>query len=130
MNRTARHLLYAFILIAVFTVLLIAAARSMPQDVGHTNFYGQIATIAWAIGFATIFFSWARVDALAYGKSLRFAALFALLWPFFNIFTHVAYLLITRGLLIGTLASLKFFCFILASGIAWFALARALGSIF
>jgi hypothetical protein len=82
------------------------------------------------LGFAGIFFSWARLDALAHGKPKATALLFALLWPFLNLVVHIAYLFYTRGLRAGLLASLKFICFCLAAVIALVALGKLWGLVF
>ena len=78
----------------------------------------------WVLGFAGIFFSWARLDVSAHGKSKGTAAFFAGLWPFLLVVAHIAYLFYTRGLRNGLLASLKFVCFCLAAVISMIALGK------
>jgi hypothetical protein len=129
MNRTVGHLLYAVLWLTGFTLAVAAMARGVNPDFGQMGFYAQVGSIVWALGFAAIFYSWARKDAPAHGKSGKSAAVFAALWPFFNLVAHVVYLFFTRGFRNGLLATLKFICFLLAAGTAWFAFSRALGTI-
>ena len=129
MSRTARHLIYALLWLAAFTLVVVLFAHGANPDLGRMSFYAQLGSIFWVMGFAGIFYSWARVDAPSHSKSVKSAAVFAGLWLFFNFVAHVAYLFFTRGLRNGTLATLKFICFLLAAGIAWFLFGRALGTI-
>lgn len=129
MSRTALHLVYAVLWLgglALAAVLLVQAANT---DFGHVRFYSQIGSIVWVLGFALIFYSWARRDAPAHGRSVKSAAVFAALWPLLNVIAHVVYLFFTRGFRNGTLATLKFACFLLAAAIGWFLLGRALGAV-
>lgn len=81
----------------------------------------------WVLGFAAIFFSWARVDAIQYGKSKSSVVAFTLLWPFLIGFAHLGYLFYTRGFRNGLLASLKFVCFCLSAVLAMLLLAKLWG---
>jgi hypothetical protein len=128
MNRTLWHLLFAALWLAAFTLVVALFARGVSADVGHMRFYSQVGSIVWVVGFASIFFSWARVDAPAHGKTIKSAAVFAASWLFFNFIAHVVYLFFTRGFRNGALATLKFICFLLAVGIAWFLFGRVLGN--
>lgn len=129
MSRTLAHLLYATLWLTGFTVVVAAMTRGANPDFGQMGFYAQVGSIVWALGFNAIFYSWARKDAPAHGKSAKSAAVFAALWLFFNVVAHEVYLFFTRGFRNGLLATLKFVCFVLAAGIAWFAFSRALGTI-
>jgi hypothetical protein len=129
MNRTLAHLLYGTLWLMAFTLVVAVIARGANPDFGQMRFYAQVGSIIWVLGFAAIFYSWARKDAPAHGKSGKSAAVFAALWLFFNAVTNVVYLFYTRGFRNGLLATLKFVSFLLAAGIAWFAISWALGSI-
>src|SRR5882672_7151788 len=98
MNHTSRHLLFALLWLGVFLLVVVAFVRSANPDFGHLPFYTQVGSLAWVVGFAGIFYSWAREDAPVHGKSAKSAVVFAALWPFFIFFAHVAYLFYTRGL--------------------------------
>jgi hypothetical protein len=129
MNRTFAHLLYGLLWLAGFTLVVAFAARGANPDIGRMSFYAQVGSIAWALGFAAIFFSWARIDAPAHGKPKIAAVVFAALWPFFNVVAHLVYLFFTRGLRGGVLPAIQFICFLLAAGISWFAFSRVLGAL-
>ena len=129
MSRTSRHLVCALLWLAAFTVLVALCAGGVDPDVGRMGFYSQLGSVVWVMGFVGIFFSWARVDAPAHGRSAKSAAVFAVLWLFFNFIAHVAYLFFTRGSRLGALATLKFVCFLLAAGVTWLLFSRALGTI-
>jgi hypothetical protein len=125
MNRTHRHLMYGLIWLVGFIVLAVLLSASWDiSNIGMNKVRSQVGSLVWVLGFAVIFFSWARVDAPAHGKSKRAAALFALFWPFLVFLGHIAYLLYTRGLRTGAVSSLKFICFLLASGIGLALLGR------
>ena len=126
MNRTLTHLLLALCWLAVFTLAITVAVQTANPDEGHMRFYARVGSLIWALGFVAIFFSWARKDAPAHGRSIRSAVVFAVARPFFNIFAHVVYLFFTRGMREGLLASLKFACFLLAACMAWFMFVRVL----
>jgi hypothetical protein len=128
MNRTLAHLVYAALWLTSFTFVVTTMARGATPDPGQMGFYSQVGSIVWALGFAAIFYSWARKDAPAHGKSNKSAAVFAALWPFFNVVAHVVYLFFTRGFRDGLLATLKLICILCTAGIAWFAFSRVLGT--
>ncbi len=119
MTRTTKHLLFS--LLWLFGFLLIVVAANSWWDIsepGKNQFRSQVASLILLIGFALIFFSWARVDSVEHGRARHAAAIFAIAWPFFIVFTHAAYLFYTRGFRSGLIATVKFVCFILAAGIA------------
>ena len=119
MNRAVRHLLYGFAWLVGFIVLALAVASSWDlSDLGRNQFRGQVGSLIWVLGFAAIFFSWARVDVAEHGKPRGAALLFAALWPFLVFIAHIGYLFYTRGLRSGLVASLKFVCYLLAVAIA------------
>ena len=130
-NHTVRHLLYANLWLLIFTLcaVLLISATSPHWEFGRKNFFAEVASIAWGVGFVGIFFSWARVDALEHGKSVKSAFFFAGLWLFFNFIAHIAYLFFTRGFRDGSLASIKFVCFLMSTGVVWFAFSRLVGAI-
>lgn len=129
MSRTARHLIYALLWLATFTFVVVLLMHGANPEIGRTGFYAQVGSVFSVMGFACIFFSWARVDAPSHEKSVKSAAVFAVFWLCFNLLAHVAYLFFTRGLRNGMLATLKFICFLLAAGIAWFLFGRVIGSL-
>ena len=130
MTHTSRHLLLAFAWLLGFVVLVILLSSSFDlSDIGKNQYRGQLGSIIWVLGFAGIFFSWARLDASAHGKSKGTAVLFAVFWPFFLVVAHIAYLFYTRGLRNGLLASLKFVCFCLAAVISMVAMGKLWGLI-
>jgi hypothetical protein len=128
LNRTNRHLLYALAWLLGFVVLVQLAVTGPLQGASGAiaMVYAQFATIAWVLGFAAIFFSWARLDAEEHGKSRSVAVMFALLWLLFNVLSHVAYLFLTRGWREGLLSTAKFICFVLGGAILLVALAKLL----
>ena len=131
MNRTYLHLLYAvaWLLTSTVAIVIFAVTGSIPSDHGATKFISQVGSAIWIVGFAVIFFSWARQDAIQHGRSPRVALVFALLWPFLLFLSNAAYLLYTRGWQLGLLAVLKFFCFLLAIGIVWLSFFKLVGAI-
>lgn len=134
LSRTHRHLLYgvAWLLgFTLLTVVIVLLVMPEPEDVaslGTMMVYTQIGSILWVVGFAAIFFSWARVDAMEHGRPMSIAVAFSVLWLFFNVLSHIAYLLVTRGWREGSLSSLRFICFLLSAFIVWFGLAKLFGS--
>lgn len=136
LTRTHRHLLYGVAWLLGFSLLaVLVASMVMPasEDVagrGTMLVYSQVGSILWVVGFASIFLSWARVDAKDHGKPTSIAVLFSVLWLFFNVLSHVAYLFVTRGWRQGSLSTLRFICFLLSAGIVWFGLAKFFGSFF
>ncbi|MCP5283773.1 MAG: hypothetical protein H6933_02625 [Burkholderiaceae bacterium] len=131
MNRTFRHLSYAVGWLLAFTtaIAIFAALASGEMNPGLAMSVSQLGSIVWVLGFAAIFYSWARKDAIEYGRSSQMALIFAVLWPFLLVISHAAYLLFTRGWRSGFLAILKFICFLLAAGIIWFAFSKLLGAL-
>jgi hypothetical protein len=126
MSNTSRHLVYTLIWLTAFTIaVLLLAPRGFAAFYGM-GLYAKVASILWVLGFAGLFFSWARIDAPAHGRSRRSAAVFAVLWPLFFLSAHVVYLFFTRGLRGGTRASIEFIGFL----IAWFAFSRVLAMLF
>ena len=114
MSNTSRQLVYTLVWLTAFTlVVLVLSPRGLAAFYGM-GLYAKLASILWFLGFAGIFFSWARIDAPAHGRSRRSAAVFAVLWPLLFLFAHIGYLFFTRGLRGGTLASLKFTGFLIA----------------
>ena len=130
MSRTSRHLLFALFWLGIFSLVAVAFIGSANLDFGHMSFYAQVGSLVWVIGFAGIFYSWAREDAPAHGKSAKSAVVFTALWFFFIFFAHVAYLFFTRGLRSGVLATLRFISFLLGAAIAWLLLGRLLHALF
>ncbi len=128
MSRTTIHLACALLWLCGFALAAGALAHFSAHDLERLRFYSQVSSIVWVLGFASIFYSWARQDAPAHGKSVGSAAIFAALWPFLIFFAHIAYLLFTRGIRMGTLATLKFVCFLLAAAVGWLLFGRVLGS--
>jgi hypothetical protein len=129
-TRTHRHLLYGVAWLLGFTlVAVLVASMIMPTSAdavsrGKMLVYSQIGSILWVLGFAAIFFSWARVDARDHGRSHSIAVIFSVLWLFFNVLSHIGYLFVTRGWREGSLSTLRFFCFLLSACIVWFGLAK------
>ena len=131
MNRTSRHLGYAVGWLLAFTtaIAIFAASASGEMNPGLAMSVSQSGSIVWVLGFAAIFYSWARKDAIEHGRSSQTALIFAVLWPFLLVISHAAYLLFTRGWRSGFLAILKFICFLLTAGIIWFAFSKLLGAL-
>jgi hypothetical protein len=136
LSRTHRHLLYGVAWLLGFTLLaVVIALMVMPESKGAASrgtmmVYSQIGSILWVCGFVAIFFSWARVDAREHGRPTSFAVAFSVLWLFFNVLSHIAYLFVTRGWREGSLSNLRFICFLLSAVIVWFGLAKFVGSFF
>ena len=131
MTRTHRHLLYSLVWLFAFIVIFVLASSSLDaSDIGKTQFHSQIGSLVWVLGFAAIFFSWARVDVVEHGKSKGAAVVFAALWPFLVFFAHIAYLFYTRGMRDGLVAVLKFICFLLTSGIGLLVFGKLIGFAF
>jgi hypothetical protein len=128
LNRTNRHLLYALAWLLGFVVLVQLAVTGPLQNASSATamVYAQFATIGWVLGFAAIFLSWARLDAEEHGKSRNVAVMFALLWLFFNVLSHVAYLFLTRGWREGLLSTVRFICFLFAAAILLVAFSKLL----
>lgn len=131
MNRTARHLLYAVAWLMVFSLaaILIVSAISAEWSPGIAMVTSQIGSAVWVIGFALIFYSWARLDAVSHGRTKRVALFFALIWPFSFPISHPVYLLLTRGFLGGLVSILKLFCFWLAAGALFLAFGKLVGQL-
>jgi len=128
MNSTNRHLAFAILwLVALPAVVVPVVIASEPGALSTVS--SRIASVVWVLGFAGIFYSWARIDAPLHGKSSKAAIGFAVAWPFLLVFSHVAYLLYTRGVSMGLISILKFSCFLLAVGILWLAVGRILGGV-
>jgi hypothetical protein len=131
MSRTAWHLVYSLLwLVGVILVFIVASPYLHSSDVGKNQFRSQVGSIAWMLGFAGIFYSWARQDAIDHGKPKHSAVLFAALWPFLILIAHIAYLFYTRGLRNGFVAFLKFVSFLLALGIGFVVLGRIVSLVF
>jgi hypothetical protein len=136
LNRTHRHLLYGFAWLLGFTLFVAVVAPmalpspAQPGSQGTRLAYSQIGSMLWAIGFAGIFYSWARIDARDHAKPASVAIVFSLLWLFFNVLAHIVYLFVTRGWREGFLSTLRFVCFVLLTLIAWFWAAKLFFAIF
>ncbi len=119
MTRTTKHLLFSLLWLFGFLLIFITASSWWDiSEPGKNQFRSQVASLILLIGLALIFFSWARVDSVEHGRTRSAAAIFAIAWPFFIVFTHAAYLFYTRGFRNGLIATVKFACFLLAAGIA------------
>jgi hypothetical protein len=130
MNRTQRHLVYGLAWLLAFIVIAVVVSLHWDaSNVGIAQFRSQVGSLLWVLGFAAIFFSWARTDAVEHGKTWRTAAVFAVLWVFLVFIAHMAYLLYSRGLRNGIVSVLKFVCFLLASAIGMAAVGKLLGLI-
>jgi hypothetical protein len=129
-NRTYRHLIYAVIWLLVFTgaVVIFVFTHGIPKELGTTKLVSQLGSAVWVMGFAGIFYSWARKDAPEHGRSSKSALAFALLWPFLLIASHAIYLIFTRGWRQGVVAILKFICFLMATGIVLLTFGTLLGA--
>ncbi len=129
MSRTTRHLLYAMAWLLAFSlaVVLLLGASSGDWNSGVAMAASQIGSAVWVIGFALIFYSWARFDAVLHWRTPRVALFFALIWPFSFPISHPAYLLLTRGLLGGLVSILKLCCFWLGAGALLLAFGKLLG---
>lgn len=125
MSNTSRHLVYAVIWITAFTLAVIVLSPLGFAAFYNMGLYAKLASILWVVGFTGIFFSWARIDAPAHGRSRGSATVFAVLWLLFFLLAHVAYLFFTRGLRDGTFATLKFIGFLSAG----FAFVRLMGAL-
>lgn len=117
-------------MLAVLVVSMVMPASNDVASRGTMLVYSQVGSILCVVGFAAIFLSWARVDARDHGKPTSIAVVFSVLWLFFNVLSHVAYLFVTRGWWEGSLSSLKFVCYLLSAGIVWFGFGKFFGSIF
>ncbi len=119
MTRTTKHLLFSLLLLFGFLLIFITASSFWDiSDPGKNQFRSQVGSLILVIGFALIFYSWARIDSVEHGGARHAAAIFAIAWPFFIVFTHAGYLFYTRGFRNGLIAAVKFVCFLLAAGIA------------
>jgi uncharacterized MnhB-related membrane protein len=129
MSRTTRHLLYALVWLLVFSLaaILLVSASSAERNPGVAMATSQIGSAIWVVGFALIFYSWARLDVVSHGRTPRFALFFALIWPVSFPISHPVYLLLTRGFLDGLVSILKLFCFWLGAGSLFLAFGKLLG---
>lgn len=117
MNSTSRHLLTA--VGWLFVLPLLAVATVLAFGVSLPQYVSVAISVLWAFGFAGIFWSWASRDVSAHGKSRAAAAWFTAAWLLLHFVAVIPYLLFTRGVRGGLVATLKFVCFCLACAIAW-----------
>jgi len=121
MSRTQLHLLagLAWHVLAALGLAALPLPDVITQDkIVH---YGLLAGLYY-LGFAAVFFSWARKDIVEHGSQQYVALLFATLWLFGNVIGNFPYLLYTRGWRKGFLASLKFAAVVIAAWSAWYGL--------
>jgi hypothetical protein len=70
-----------------------------------------VISAVWALGFITLFASWALKDAAEHGKTKTIALTFTIAWFLLPVLAVFPYLFATRGLRHGLIASLKFLFF-------------------
>jgi hypothetical protein len=90
---------------------------------------GAALTVFADLGFAYLFYSWAKNDAPNFGKTTTSAIWFALAWPFFLVAAQVSYLLYTRGWQHGSISSLKFLSLLFLTCTIWIVAMGHLGLI-
>lgn len=127
MTNTKRHVLLGVTWFYGFPA--VAAMALVSGLVPFSQFHGSLLSVAWGLGLVATFASWSLRDAQDHGRSTLLAAAFTAAW--FLIFALAAfpYLLVTRGLKEGTLASLRFLVLCLGCLLGWMAIFPLLGGI-